>query len=340
MSAANTVKVACVGYVFVPAAQDIIREIAPDGFELSFAENWDAESEKWVEESDFLFVVSPVTSDMIARAPKLKMIQKWGIGVDKIDLPAAEKAGVFVAITAGANAATVAEHTIMHMLATMRRLPLADRAMKEGRWIVGDLRPQSRKLAGKTVGILGFGNIGKAVAARLQGFGVKIIYHDILGPMEEAGRKLNASYVGMEDLLTQSDVLTLHIPGGKANYQIIGKAAIAKMKPEVTIINCARGDLIDEDALAEALTSGKVLGAGLDTFEKEPIQPGQPATRLMAFPNVVATPHSAGSVLDNVAPMAAHGLENIQRLLHGEKPSKADLIVDPAKPRMTGVVAR
>ena len=135
MSIVNTVKVACIGHVFIPKARPIIEAIAPEGFELLFAEKPSAETDKWLETSDFLFVASPVDEDMILRAPKLRLIHKWGIGVDKIDLDAAERHGVYVAITAGANAATVSEHTILLMLSVLRRLTLADRAMHEGRWI-------------------------------------------------------------------------------------------------------------------------------------------------------------------------------------------------------------
>jgi D-3-phosphoglycerate dehydrogenase len=330
MSNANTVRVSCIGHVFIPKAEPIIRAIAPEGFELLFAEKPNTETDKWLETSDFLFVSSPVTEDMILRAPKLRMIQKWGIGVDKIDLAAAQRHGVYVTITAGANAATVSEHAILLMLSVLRRLPLADRAMHAGRWITAEIRPQARKLIGKTVGIMGFGNIGRAVARRLQGFDTRILYHDIMGPFKDVEKELGATYVAMDELLAESDVLTLHSPGGGTNMHLIDKTAIAKMKPGAVLVNTARGDLVDEDALVEALASGHLSGAGLDVFEPEPLPAG---SRLVEFDNVVLTPHSAGSVMDNVEPMAAHGLKNMLRLLQGQELPAADLIVNPARPR-------
>lgn len=329
MADANSVKVACLGYVFVPGAQDICREIAPEGFDLRFAEHPGPEHEEWLADSDFIFVVSPVTEAMMKKAPKLRLIQKWGIGVDKIDLKAAEAIGIPVAITAGANAATVSEHTIMHMLAISRRLTLADRSMREGRWIPGEIRPQARKLLEKTVGILGFGNIGRAVAQRLQGFGVRVIYHDILGAFDDVAKPLGATSVDFDTLLAQSDILTIHIPGGEKNRNLFDKATLAKMKPGAALINAARGDLVDEAALIEALESGHISGAGLDVFETEP----RGETPLAKFDNVIMTPHSAGSVMDNVGPMARHGFENMLRVLRGEPIPEADMIVNPANPR-------
>ena len=329
MADANTVKVACLGYVFVPGAQDLIREIVPEGFDVRFAEHPGPEHEAWLEDSDFIFVVSPVTDAMMAKAPKLRLIQKWGIGVDKIDLVAAERHGIPVAITAGANAATVSEHTVMLMLAVSRRLTLADRAMRKGRWNVGEIRPQARKLLEKTVGIVGFGNIGRAVAQRLQGFGVRVLYYDIKGPFDDVAKPLQATFVDMDTLLAESDIVTVHIPGGDANRNLFDSAMFARMKPGVALINAARGDLVDEKALIAALETGHVSGAGLDVFETEP----RGETPLAKFDNVIMTPHSAGSVMDNVVPMARHGFENMLRVLRGEPIPEADLIVNPANPR-------
>lgn len=325
----SVVRVECLGFVFDPVAQAIIRDMAPEGLDLSFAERPEQQSDRRLAVCDFIMGVAPVTEAMILKAPKLRLIQKWGIGVDKIDLKAAERHGVYVAITAGANSATIAEHTVLLMLAVLRRLVVADRALREGRWIPAELRPQSRKLAGKTVGILGFGNIGRAVARQLQGFGTEIIYHDARGP-QDGGKPLNATYVSFAELLARSDILTLHIPGGGVNRHLLDKASIAGMKRGAAIVNAARGDLIDEDALADALESGRISGAGLDVFETEPLGS---QSRLCKLDNVVLTPHSAGSVMDDVAPMAAHAFANIRRFLRGEGIPSADLIVEPARPR-------
>ena len=331
MSATVSARVVCIGFVFDPAAQAIIRAAAPAGFELAFFERPDECLDLLLAACEFLLVVAPVTDAMMKRAPRLRMIQKWGVGVDKIDLAAARRHGICVAITAGVNAATIAEHTILLMLAVLRRLVVADRALREGRWIPAELRPQSRTLAGKTVGILGFGNIGTAVARLLQGFGTRILYNNVTGPKEELGRKLGATYAELHELLAQSDILTLHCPGGGRNKHLIDAAALAKLKPGAIVINAARGDILVEADLIEALASGHVSGAGLDTFDTEPLPAG---SLLRHFDNVVLTPHAAGAVMDDVAPMAKHAFANMLRFLAGQPIPVADLVVAPARPRI------
>ena len=318
------------GFVFDPIAQAIMRDMAPPGFDLSFAERPQEQTDTGLAVCDAIMTVAPVTEAMMLKAPKLRLIQKWGIGVDKIDLNAAERHGIHVAITAGANADTIAEHTILLMLAVLRRLVVADRAVRAGQWIPAEIRPQSRKLTGKTVGILGFGNIGRAVARQLQGFATQILYHDARGPLD-GGAPSGATHAALEDLLARSDILTLHVPASDANRHLIDKAVLARMRRGAAIINTARGSLIQENDLADALESGQISGAGLDVFETEPLNAG---SRLRQFDNVVLTPHSAGSVMDDVAPMAAHCFANIQRFLRGEALATADVIVAPARPRI------
>jgi phosphoglycerate dehydrogenase-like enzyme len=327
----NTVRVACLGYVFDPLVQQIVEELAPPGFELLFAEKPDETTPGLVVESDFVMCVSHVTDSMMANAPRLRLIQKWGIGVDKIDLEAADRHGIYVAITAGANASVVAEHTIMLILASLRRLVVADRSMRAGGWSAAELRPKTRQLATKTVGILGLGNIGTALARRLRGFEVRILYRDIKGPFD-IGKEFNAEFVSFDELLRQSDILTLHIPGGKANRHVIdaNANALARMKPDSVLINAARSELIDEIALTNALTSGHLLGAACDTFENEPLSPESPLRRM---DSMVMTPHCAGGVLDHIGPMAEHAFRNLQLFLRDEPLAEGDWIVVPDKPR-------
>jgi phosphoglycerate dehydrogenase-like enzyme len=327
MAATNVMNVACLGFVFDPAAQDIIRAIAPDGFAVSFAEKPADTTAQQLAEADFLMTVAPVTEAMIQAAPRLRMIQKWGSGYDKIDIVAAERQGVTVAITAGANATVIAEHTVLLMLAVMRRLIVADRGMREGGWNSGTLRPDLYKLEGKTIGILGFGNIGRAVARMVRGFDTKVLYHRRRGPDPDAG---DAEYADFDRLIVESDVLTIHCPGGPANRNLVGRAALSRMKPGAVIVNTARGEIVDQDALVEALETRRLGGAGLDVFQPEPPPADCPLRR---FDNVVLTPHVAGSVIDHVAPMALHGFGNMQRFLRGEPLPPVDLIVAPQQPR-------
>jgi phosphoglycerate dehydrogenase-like enzyme len=328
-----SVNVACVGFVFDEAAQAIIRAVAPPGFVLSFAERPETLDETGLATADFLLTVAPTTDAMMARAPRLRLIQKWGTGVDKIDLAAADRHGIPVTITSGANARSIAEHAILLMLAVLRRVVVADRSVRDGVWNPAALRPVSRSLWGRTVGIVGFGSIGRAVARRLQGFEARVLYHRPSGPVAVADRGAGegASFVGFEQLLAESDVLTLHCPGGSKNRHLIDAAAIGRMKPGAILVNTARGELVDEAALVAALKAGHLGGAGLDVFDPEPLAATSP---LRAMPQVVLTPHAAGSVPDDVAPMARHGFANMERALRGEAFPAADVVVAPARPRV------
>ena len=326
----NKFKVACVGRAFGPEAQAIIAAAAPEEFDVSFDVDTSEKAHPLIRESDFVLVTTAITEKLLQESPKLRLVHKWGIGVDKIDLAGAERQGVYVAITAGSNAGAVSEHAVMLILASMRRLSLADHSMREGKWIYTQLRPLCRKLSGKTVGILGFGNIGKNVAQRLQGFEVDIIYHDPYRAPADVEKRLNARYVSFDELMEQSDVLTLHCPGGEANHHIINASSLARMKRGSILVNCARGDVVDEHAMVAALESGQLLAAGLDAFEPEPLPA---SSKLLKMDSVVLTPHTAGSVLDNVAPVAVHAFNNMLRMIRGEAIPKSDLVVAPANPR-------
>jgi D-3-phosphoglycerate dehydrogenase len=328
MTQTEPIRVACLGFVFDPFAQTVLRRVAPPSLALSFAERESDISDRMLAESDVLLVVSPVTDAMLARAPRLRFIQKWGVGYDRIDIASAARRGIPVAITAGANAATIAEHAIALMLAVMRRIVVADRELRSGRWMPAELRPHTMRLAGKTVGLVGFGNIGKAVARRLRGFDVTLLYARP-GGEDPAGPELDASFVSLEELLGRSDVVTLHCPGGGTNRGLMGRPRLQSMKAGSVLINVSRGDLVVEADLVEALTRGPLCGAGLDVFAAEPLPADSP---LCSLDNVVLTPHSAGGVADDVAPMAAHAFRNIERVLRGEAIPTADVIVGAIQP--------
>jgi D-3-phosphoglycerate dehydrogenase len=263
----------------------------------------------------------------LATASKLRLIHKWGIGVDAIDLKAARETGVGVAITAGGNAHAVAEHTILLMLATLRRLPLVDHAMRDGRWMFKEMRVQCQQVLGKTIGIVGAGNIGRAVARRLQGFEANVTYYDPVRVPADLEKAWNLTFVPMDQLLAQSDIITLHCPGGEENHHLIGTEAFAKMKKGGVLVNAARGEIVDEKALVAALKSGHLMGAGLDVFEQEPIGDSP----LLKFDNVVLSPHTAASVFDNVERVARHAFNNMLRVLEGEPLPEADVVVPPRR---------
>jgi D-3-phosphoglycerate dehydrogenase len=267
-----------------------------------------------------------VTADLIARAPQLKLIQKWGIGVDKIDLEAARRAGVTVAITAGATSIPVSEHTLMLMLATSRRLPLAHRSLQEGKWIATELRTVCSMLDGKTIGLFGFGNIARFVAKRLSGFDVKILYHSRRRVAPEIENQFRAQHVDFDTLLAQSDLLSLHAPLATETRQLFNRVTFNKMKRGAILINTARGELIDETDLIDALRTGQLSGAGLDTFSGEPPSASNP---LFHMDQVVATPHSAGGVFDNVPHIVGHMFRNIKQFHQSQPLDATDIIVAP-----------
>ncbi|OZI30946.1 hypothetical protein CAL29_23600 [Bordetella genomosp. 10] len=309
-----------------PEVREVVRGCAHAGQQLRFSETTDPETHRrLVSDADVIVSAgSWVTADLIAAAPKLRFIQKWGIGVDKIDLEAARARGLPVAITAGASAGPVAEHALALMLAVYRRLPLADRQVRAGIWEPARLRGVCRQIAGRTVGLLGFGNIARTLAHRLRGFDATILYHDVRRADAVTERAFGARYAGFDELLAQADILSLHLPLTDASRGMMGADALRAMKPGAVLINTARGEIVDEAALLEALRSGHLGGAGLDTFAQEPAPAGNP---LLGLDNVVVTPHSAGSVIDNVPNIAGHVLGNIDRHARGLPLAEADIVL-------------
>jgi len=239
-----------------------------------------------------------VTAEVLAAAKNLKVIGRAGSGVDNINVAEASKRGIIVMNTPGGNSVTTAEHAICLLLSLVRNIPQATASMKEGKW-------EKKKFMGieitnKTLGIIGLGKIGTEVAKRAKGLFMNVIAYDPY-ISQEAARKLQVELVDLETIFTQSDIITIHVPKNAETSYMINRQTIQKMKNGVRIINCARGGLVDEAALAEALQSGKVAGAALDVFEQEPPPADNP---LIKLPNVICTPHLGASTeeaQDNVA---------------------------------------
>ncbi|OWT76954.1 MULTISPECIES: 2-hydroxyacid dehydrogenase [unclassified Achromobacter] len=314
--------------VMAAPVRQAIRAAAPAEFEITFAESGAPDAQMaLMPHAEFIVAgFQPVTSAMIAAAPRLKMIQKWGIGYDKIDLDAARERGMVVAITSGANAGPVAEHAIALMLAVYRRLPLVDRKTREGVWLKSEMRSVCYQIAGKTVGLVGFGNIARMVARRLRGFDADILYTARRPADAEIERALGVRHVPMDELLARSDIVSLHVPLTDATRTLIDAAALSRMKAGAILINTARGGVVDEAALHDALVSGKLHGAGLDVFAHEPVAAGNP---LLALDQVVVSPHSGGAVFDNVGYVAARAFGNLGRFLRNQSIPPEDLIVAP-----------
>jgi len=322
-------RVACLD-VWSTAVRALVRQSAPADFELHFADSYDT-TEQMALAGPAAFIVAgfaPVDAAMMAHATGLRLIHKWGVGYDRIDLDAARLRGVGLAITTGANAAPVAELAIGLMLGVYRRLPYVNRAMREGRWPNPEMRETCFQIAGKTIGLVGFGHIGRMLARRLRGFDARIIYCDLQRADAATETALAATYTPLQQLLACSDIVSLHAPLTVQTRLMINTASIAAMKDGAVLINTARGELVDEDALYQALLSGKLRGAGLDAFDPEPPRSDNP---LLQLDQVVLTPHSGGGVFDNVANVARHVFDNLQRLLRGEAIPAADLILPPVQ---------
>lgn len=245
---------------------------------------------------------STVGEEAFAAAPKLQMVQKWGVGYDKIDVKAAGKRGIPVSICVGGNSVPVAELTVTLMLTVLRNVVPMDVHLKEGKWERDRYFPRSYLLGGKTVGLVGIGNIAKKVASILHnGFGCEIIYYDVFHLPEDVEEKMGVRYVSLDELMKQSDIVSIHVPLLDSTAGMIDKDKINLMKPTAIIINTSRGGVINEDDLIEALESGKILGAGLDTYSHEPLNADSP---LLRMEQVITTPHCAGNTVDNDINMA------------------------------------
>jgi D-3-phosphoglycerate dehydrogenase len=238
-----------------------------------------------------------VTSDIIEAANNLKVIGRAGIGLDNVDIPAASKRGIVVMNTPEGNTITTAEHTIAMMMALSRNIPQATASLKQGKWEKKKLK--GRELFSKTLGLIGAGHIGRIVADRAKGMKMKVIVYDpYIKP--EAIEKLDLQPVSLEDLLKQADYITVHTPKTDETTNLINKETIKRMKKGAMVINCARGGIVNEDDIYEAIKSGQLGGAAFDVFETEP--PGQ--NKLMSLPNFICTPHLGASTTeaqDNVA---------------------------------------
>jgi phosphoglycerate dehydrogenase-like enzyme len=251
-------------------------------------------------------------------ARRLKLVQVLSAGYDFVNIEGARKARVPICSNGGANSVAVAEHAIMLMLAVYRKLMAFHQNVASGQWHRGIPRTVDiYELEGKTVGLVGLGNIGQQVARRIKAFDTKVIYYDAFrrGPEDEA--RLGVEYVPLGTLLQTADIVSLHVPLNDSTRRMIGADALAQMKPKAILINTCRGEVVDEPALVEALERGRILAAGLDTQEKEPADPANP---LLKLPNVTLTPHSAGPTVDSYRKRFHNGYANVARVARGEPP--------------------
>lgn len=258
------------------------------------------------------------TEQVLAQSPRLRLISVWGTGVDNIDLAAATRRGVLVTNTPNTSTEAVAEHTLALMLAVARQIPLIDRQVREGKWVRGLVK----QLCGKTLGIIGTGAIGLQMARLGKGIGMRVQAWT-LHPSPEKAESLGFDYVSLEQLLATSDVVSLHLRLSKDTERFLDAGRLASMKPTAVLVNTARGGLVDEGALIEALRTGRIAGAGLDVYEKEPLDPSSPLLRLE---NVVLTPHSAGQTREALDKGLNMAVDNVAAFLRGTPKN----VVNPA----------
>jgi D-3-phosphoglycerate dehydrogenase len=267
-----------------------------------------------------------VTADLIASAPKLAVIGRAGVGVDNIDVAAATQRGIVVCNSPEGNTVAAAEHTIALMLAIARDVPAASASVAAGEWKRGAF--MGVELLNKTLGVIGLGKIGSEVAGRAVAFGMRVIGHDPFVTSERAER-LGVEIVDLDELLSRSDFITVHVPLTRDTQHLIGKANLAKVKPGVRIINCSRGAVIDEAALADAISEGTVAGAGLDVFEKEP----PTDSPLIGLKNVVLTPHLGASTTEAQVKVAVDVAQQVIDVLEG-RPARSAVNVIPVSPEV------
>jgi D-3-phosphoglycerate dehydrogenase len=259
-----------------------------------------------------------IDAAVIAAAPRLKVIARYGVGVDRVDVAAATRCGVVVTNTPGANAAAVAEHAVMLMLALCRNLCCSDRAVRHGEWP----RVGGVGLRGKTVGLVGFGSVGREAARRLQAFGCRILAYDPFVSAETlSGQGVEPAALG--ELAVAADLVSVHAAYTPGSPAVIDESFLAAMKPGALLVNTARGELVDEDALQRALAGGRLRGAGLDCFRDEPPPPDHPLLRL---PQVVVTPHAAAHTDEAAAAMGRMALAACLQVLAG---GRAEHTVNP-----------
>ena len=297
--------------------EDIIRSRLPSGFELR-VRGRDETVESAIAGADFIVVATtPLPGQAIATARQLRLIQHQGVGYEKTDVAAAARLGVPVAVCPAGTTVGVAEHVMLLVLAVFKRLPLADAALRRGEWLQWELRPGSCELAGKTMGLVGFGRIGEAVARRAKAFEARVLACEKEPGRQQAGRSLDVEVLDFEELLARADIVSLHVPLTSETRHLVNADTLRRMQPSAILINTARGPLVDEDALVAALQSGTIAGAGLDVFEQEPLRVEHP---LLKLPNVVLTPHIAAGTKDALVAKMDACFANIGRVARGEPP--------------------
>lgn len=299
-----------------------LTESAPPGFSLSVVrpETSVPEMIGAIESADFLLCEAKVgiKEEVYRAARNVKLLQTWGMGYDAFPLGLLKELGIPLANAGGANATTVAEHAVMLMLMLVRQTMPSILAAREGKLRQNLDGSRFTQLYGKTVGLVGFGHIGRWTGRIVAGFGANVIFHDVETVPHVSAALVPARQVPFEELLRVSDIVSLHVPLTPETEAMIGRRELEAMKPHAVLINTCRGEVVDEAALIAALRDKVIAGAGLDVFEREPVDPANP---LLDMENVVCTPHTGGFAYDNVPQRLAHIWGNFEAVLAGKRPA-------------------
>ena len=308
-----------------PERLDRLRPFLPEGWEIATAASR-TEDDQLAALDGASFAISadvPVTARMMA-TPGLRAIHKWGVGYDSIDCDAARAHGVRVMRTTGSNAVSVAETALGMILAMNRNIVRGHVGILEEQWLKWELSATSARLSGKTVGIVGLGYIGKTLARLLSGFGCTILYIKRTPLSQEEESVLGVRAATLDELLAQSDVVSLHCALNEETRNLIDYRALARMKPGSLLVNLARGGVVVEADLAEAVGNGHLRGAAVDVFAIEPIQPGNP---LLGLDRMILTPHIGAISADGFAPTVKRMMANMMAVAQGGTPPEIDIVV-------------
>jgi phosphoglycerate dehydrogenase-like enzyme len=303
--------------VVSPSAEvsEIAREMAPKGFETVIISDSEVAASLPNTEYMVCYPHVPMKDAFYKAVPKLKLVQLLSAGYDNVDLEAARRAKVPLSNNGGANAISVSEHAIMLMLTVARKVIWQHGSVSGGRWRGNGPAPRMYELHDKTLGIIGFGTIGKKVARLAKPFGMHVQYFDIARLSEGEADVHGVKFRLLRELLRTSDIVSLHVPLNDSTRHLIGKEELELMKPHAILVNTSRGPVIDEAALHAHLAAGKIFGAGLDVFDQEPPPSNNPLFRL---DNVVLTAHFAGPTWDNHVARFRNAFDNVQRVARGE----------------------
>ncbi len=302
----------------------------PAGWDVAYvsAPYTDAELIAAAKDAEYLFVesIQAVSKEVIDACPQLKLIQMEGVAFDKVDLAAARKRGIPVCNNKGVNAVAVAEHTIGLILAGFRRIALADRQYRHEGYTLARAAYYTMgesELTDKIIGFVGMGDIAKEVVKRLTGWGCRFAYYDVFRLSEEAEKEYSLEYMEYDELIRTADVISMHVPVLPSTVRMLGKEQFIAMKKTALVINTARGEVIDQDALIWALENDEIYGAALDVTTPEPLPADAPLFRMSkkAMDKLTVTPHIGGTTNEALVMMLQRGLANIQRVMDGQEPA-------------------